>query len=86
MGSPERKQLEELYKNHIQPNLPFPLMDKVLEQLENMQKDRQVLSAHGVTAYHECKSISADVQGVLRTLQSNAHKKRVASRAKGKSF
>ena len=55
-------------------------MDKVLEQLENLLKDRQVLSAHGVTVYQECKSISADVQGALRTLQSNAaanaHKKK----------
>jgi hypothetical protein len=68
-------------------------MNKVLEQLENMQKDRQVLSAHGVTIHQECKSISAEVQGALRTLQSNAaakagnaHKKKGATGAKGKFF
>ena len=72
MGTPERKKLEELFKNHIRPRIPFPQMDKVLEQLENLLKDRQVLSAHGVTVYQECKSISADIQGALRTLQSNA--------------
>ena len=90
LGTPERKQLDELYKNHIQPHIPFPQMDKLLEQLENLQKDRQVLSAHGVTVYQECKSVSADVQGALRTLQSNAaanaRKKRGASGAKGKFF
>jgi hypothetical protein len=89
-GSPERKQLEELYKNYIQPRIPFPQMDKLLEQLENMQKDRQVSSAHGVTVHQECKRISADVHGALRTLQSNAaanaYKKKRASRAKGKFF
>jgi hypothetical protein len=88
MGSPERKQLEELYKNHIQPQIPVPEMHKVLEQLENMQKDRQVLSAHGVTVNQECRSIAAEVQGALRTLQSNAaakaYDKLRASRAKGK--
>src|SRR5262249_18371008 len=71
-GTPERKKLEELFKTHVQPRIPFPQMDKVLEEIENLLKDRQVLSAHGVTVYQECKSISADIQGALRTLQSNA--------------
>ena len=88
MGSPERKRLEELYKNHIQPHIPFPRMADVLKRLEELRKDRQVLSAHGMSVYQECKSISADVQGALRILQSNAAanatKKRVAAR--GKSF
>jgi hypothetical protein len=90
MGAPERKKLEELYKNHIRPQIPFPQLDKVLDQLENLQKDRQVLSAHGATVYNECKGISANVQGALRTLQSNAaanaHKKKFAPGAKGKFF
>ena len=70
--------------------MPFPQMDKMLEQLENLQKDRQVLSAHGVTVYQECQSISTDIQGALRTLQSNAaanvRKKRRETGAKGKYF
>jgi hypothetical protein len=90
MGTPERKQLEELYKNHIQPHIPFPQMAKVLEHLENLQKDRQVLSAHGVTVYHESKGIAASVQGALRTLQSNsainANRKKRAAAPKGKFF
>jgi hypothetical protein len=87
-GTPERKKLEELFKNHIRPRVSFPQMDQVVEQLENLLKDRQVLSAHGVSVYQECKSISADVQGALRTLQSNAAanatKKRVATGKRGK--
>jgi hypothetical protein len=90
IGAPERKKLEELYKNHIRPQIPFPQMDKVLEQLESLQKDRQVLSALGATVYQECKSISANVQGALRTLQNNAaanaSKKRRATGAKSKFF
>jgi hypothetical protein len=89
-GTPERKKLEEVFKNHIRPRVPFPQVGQVVEQLENLLKDRQVLSAHGASVYQECKSISADVQGALRTLQSNAAanatKKRGATGARGKSF
>lgn len=72
LGSPERKRLGELYKDHIEPHIPFPEMDEVLKQLEELQKDRQVLSARGKTVYQECRGISADVEGALRTLQNNA--------------
>ncbi|MHB1424307.1 MAG: hypothetical protein ACYC3I_14125 [Gemmataceae bacterium] len=89
-GAPERKQLEELIKNHIRSRIPFPEMDKVMEHLGNLLKDRQILSAHGVTVYQECKSVATDVQGALRTLQSdaaaNATKKRAAAGKKGKFF
>jgi hypothetical protein len=88
VGAPERKQHEELYKNHIEPRIPFPEMDKVLEHLETLQKQRQVLSAHGVTVFQECKSISTAVQAALRILQSNAvanaNKKKVENSARGK--
>ena len=87
-GTPERKKLEELYKNHIRPRVPFPQIDQVLEQLESLLKDRQVLAAHGASVYQDCKSIAADVQAALRTLQSNAaanaRNKRDAARKKGK--
>jgi hypothetical protein len=90
MDTPERKKIEELFKEHAGPSMPVPQMDKLLEQLENLQKDRQVLSAHGVTVYQECRSISANVQGALRTLQdnsaSNARKKKGAIGKKGKHF
>jgi hypothetical protein len=90
LGTPERKKLDELFKTHIQPRIPFPEMDKVPEQLEHLLKDRQVLSASGVAVCQECQGITADIQGALRTLQSNAAanavKKRGAPGIKGKSF
>ena len=89
-GTPERKKLEELFKDHLQPHIPLAQVDKVREQLENLLKDRQVLSAQGASVYQECKSISADVQAALRTLQSNAaakaREKRGETRKKGKFF
>jgi hypothetical protein len=89
-GAPERKKLEALFKNHAQPDVPFPQTDNLPEQLENLLKDRQVLFAHGTSVYQECKNISADVQGALRTLQSNAarnaDKHRRAAGSKGKFF
>ncbi len=86
IGTPERKKLDELFKNHIRPHIYFPQFDKVHEELEHLYKDRQILSAQGVTVYHECKSSTADIQSALRILQSNANKKRVSNRAKGKTF
>jgi hypothetical protein len=71
-ATPDRKELEEIYKNHIHPRVPLAEIDKVGQQLENLLKDRQVLSAQGVSIYNECKTIAADVQATLRTLQSNA--------------
>jgi hypothetical protein len=87
-GTPERKKLAELLENHIRPRIPFPQMDKVGEQLDNLLKDWQVLSAQGVAVNQECKSISVDIQGAFRTLQSNAvaraRKKMSETRKKGK--
>lgn len=77
LGLPERKRLGELYKDHIQPQIPFPEMEEVLKQLEELQKDRQVLAAVGKTVHQEAKSIAADVQSSLKTLQNNARAKRI---------
>ena len=89
-GAPERKKLEELFKDPIRPPISIAQMVEVYKQLENLLKDRQVLSAHGVTVYQECKRLSADIQGALRTLKSNAaakaRDKRDAARKKGKFF
>lgn len=88
MGTPERKKLEELFRNHDQPPTAYPEMDKVPGQLEFLLKDRQVLSSQGVAVCQECQGIAAEIQGALRTLQSNAaaniRKKLGAARAKGK--
>jgi len=90
LGTPERKKLDEFFKEHTGPDLPIAQMDEVLEQLENLQKDRQVLSGHGTSVYQECKSIAADVQGALRILQSNAvanaNRKRGKTRSGDKAF
>jgi hypothetical protein len=89
-GTPERKKLGELFKDPIEAHLAPSLVDEVVQELEILRKDRQVLSAQGVTVHQECKAISADVQAALRRLQSNAaaraSKKRGATGARGKSF
>jgi hypothetical protein len=90
IATPERKKLGELVKNHIRPRVPFPEMDQVAEQLDNLLKDRQVLSSRGMSVYQECKGVSADIQGALRTLLSNAAanatRKRGTNVARGKSL
>jgi hypothetical protein len=86
MGSPERKRLEELYNDRIQPRIPFPQIDEVLKQFDELRKDRLVLSAHGKTVYQECKGIAAELQGALRILQNNAQKKKGAPGSKGRYF
>jgi len=89
-GTPERKRLGELFKNPVGTQATLPPAGEVLQELENLRKDRQVLSAHGQTVYQECKTVSADVQGALRRLQSNAavraSKKKGGTGAKGKSL
>jgi hypothetical protein len=89
-GTPERKELEGLFKDHVQPDMSLEQMDKVSEQLEHLLKDRQVLSAQGTTVYQECKSIASDIQGALRTLLSNsaanATKKRGTGAARSRSL
>jgi hypothetical protein len=90
MGSPERKRLEEIYKDHIQPQIPFPRMEEVLKQLEELRKDRQILAALGKAVSQDSRGIAGDVQAAMRTLQNNAvanaKKKKASSRAQGKFF
>lgn len=90
LGVPERKRLEELVRTYIEPRVPFPEMDAAREQLDHLQKDRQVLSAQGTTVYQECRATTSEIQRALSTLQRNAadraRKKRSASREKGKHF
>lgn len=84
LGSPERKRLGELYRDRIQPQLPFPKIGEVLKQLGELQKDRQVLSALGKTVYQESRSMSAEIQGALRTLQNNANARRTKGATRSK--
>jgi hypothetical protein len=86
MGTPERKKLDEVYKNHIRPRIALPEMEKILEEIERLLKDRQILNAQGVSALQDGQNSLSDVNGTYRTLQANARanaqKKRVATRAK----
>lgn len=88
MDTAERKRLAELFKPHAQPDIELSQIDSLQKELENFLKDRQILSAQGVTAYQDGKSGCEDIQRALSTLQrnaaANAIKKRVANRAKGK--
>jgi hypothetical protein len=90
LGVPERKRLGELYKGHIEPRVPFPRVNWEREQLEHLQKDRQVLLAQGNAVYQECRAVVSEVQRALGTLQRNAadraRQKRSAGREKGKHF
>jgi hypothetical protein len=90
LGTPERKKLGELYKNFDRPDASFPPMDKVQKQLDNLLKDWQVLSAEGVAVHQECSRVASNIQGALRTLQTNAaanaRKKMSSTRTKGKFF
>jgi hypothetical protein len=90
LGQPERKRLDEIYRNHIEPRVPLPDVDKVREQLEHLQKDRQVLFAQGNSVYQECRGIMGEIQRALSTLQrnaaDNAFRKRSAKKEKGKYF
>ena len=57
LAVPERKRLDEIVKNHIVPRIPFPEVDRLREQLEHLQKDRQVLFAQGNAVNQECRGI-----------------------------
>jgi hypothetical protein len=90
LAVPERKRLEEIYKNHIEPRNPLPQVDQVREQLEHLQKDRQILFAQGNAVSQECRGITAEIQRALSALQrnaaDNARRKQEAKRQKGKRY
>jgi hypothetical protein len=88
MGTPERKKLAEFFDRHG-PDTSLTEIGRVPEELESLLKDRQILAAHGVAVFQECKSVTADIEGALRTLKSNAAvnaRRKRESRAGGKFF
>jgi hypothetical protein len=85
MGTPERKKLQQLFKNDAQPPSPSVQMDKLPTQLESLLKERQVLAAQGATTQQRCKSLLADIHGALQTLQRNAAARAKAQMAAGKA-
>lgn len=90
LGLAERKRLEELFRTHIEPRIPFPELDHERTQMEHLQKDRQVLAATGTTVYQDCRGVLSEIQRTLSTLQRNAAEraraKRSAKKEKGKHF
>src|SRR5262249_16304804 len=88
LGVPERKRLEEIVENYIEPRIPLPEMDQVREQLGHLQKDPQVLFRPGTSVYQECRGLLAEIQKCFGTLQRNAanraREKRSSGREKGK--
>ena len=72
LGTPERKELGEFFKIHEHPDMSAAELEHVQKQMDYLLKDRQVLSAQGTTVHQEGKRITADVQGALRNLRSNA--------------
>src|SRR5260370_11679309 len=45
-GTPERKKLDEFFKNPIGAHLPVPEIDKLLEELKNRRQALQLSSPH----------------------------------------
>lgn len=90
LAVPERKRLGEVVKAHVEPRVPVADADKLREQLEHLQKDRQVLLATGNAVQQECRAILGEIQRATATLQRNAadraRQKRSAGRDKGKHF
>jgi hypothetical protein len=91
LGVPERKRLADIVRSHLEPRVPFPDVDAFREQLEHLQKDRQVLSGQGAAVTQECRAVLGDIQRSLGTLQRNAadraRQKRSARKwEKGKHF
>ena len=81
-GTPERKKLDEVFKNDTGATIPVPQMGEVFEELEVLRKNLQVLSAQGMAVSNECKAVSADVQGALSRLQSNSAARRAQKRGR----
>lgn len=87
---PERKRLEEVIESHVKPRVPFGGANQAREQLEHLQKARQVLQAQGNAVAQECRGIVGEVQRALSSLRRNAaeraRKQRESQRQKGKYF
>lgn len=87
-GIPERKKMEAIYKDHIEPQIPFPELDQTSDLLDFLQKDRQVLAAQGNAIAQECRGIIAEINRAVSTLErnaaTNARNKRDAKRDKGR--
>ncbi len=71
-GAAERKAAEEHFANYVLPRIPTPQLDQIRSQFDSLLKNRQILSAQGVSAHQEGRRILSEVESALRTLQRNA--------------
>jgi hypothetical protein len=80
LASVERKRLEEIVKTHVEPRVPLPDADKVREEMEHLQKARQVLLGQGNSVQAEGRGLVAETNRILgnlrRTAADNARKKK----------
>jgi len=84
VAAAERKRIGDLIKSHVEPRIPFPDMDKEREQMEHLQKERQLMFAQGNAVGLEGRGLLAEIQRALSTLQRNAADKARAKRSAGK--
>ncbi|HMO36317.1 MAG TPA: hypothetical protein PKA06_09760 [Gemmatales bacterium] len=85
MGTPERKKLTDLFKLESEAQTLEQPPPNLLEDLQNLLKDRQILSAQGVSAYQEGRASCDEVKKSLQTLKRNAHANAVKKRASNRS-
>lgn len=85
LAAPERKRFDDIVKNHLEPRIPFPEVHRLREQLEHLQKDRQVLYSQGNAVNQECRGILGEVQRALSTLQRNAANRAANKRSNARS-
>ena len=91
LAVPERKRLEELFRNHIEPRVPFPEMDQGAgADWNTCKKTVRSYSRRATRSTRSVGDLASEIQRALSTLQRNAadraRKKRSARREKGKHF
>lgn len=85
LAAPERKRFDDIVKNHLEPRIPYPEVHRLREQLEHLQKDRQILLAQGNAVSHECRGILSEVQRAFSSLQRNAANRAANKRSNARS-
>lgn len=87
LGTPERKNLDEIFRKDAECPVNLAELDR---ELQILLKDRQILAAQGTTCHHEgrssCDEIKNSHQTMHRNAAANAVKKRAITRAKGKTY
>lgn len=87
LGTPERKNLEEIFNKDAECPGNLAELDR---ELQILLKDRQILAAQGTSCHHEGRSSCDEIRNTHQTMHrnaaANAVKKRAITRAKGKTY